>query len=220
GGPTACTASSRGFRSVKVRGAGRRKLRIGFERRIRQPITVDVFQTSRGRKVIQERLLARFRGKFESFTWNEKRTVRKRKVRDGYYFVRLRMNLGAARADYRRVTLRRKNGRWKVRPPHYRKESCTLLTSYKLLRPVFGGRDGRAVSASYRLTRRARAGITVMRGRRVVARGAMRVRGADVTYRTKLSARGLPRGDYRFVLRVRPLGGGKTLRAVLTSRKI
>ena len=30
--------------------------------------------------------------------------------------------------DYRRVTLERRNGRWLKRPPHYRKESCSLLT--------------------------------------------------------------------------------------------
>jgi hypothetical protein len=220
GGPVACTASSRGFRRVNVRGAGRKRLRIGFVRRLRQPITVDVFQNSIGRRVLQERLVARYRGVFKSFTWNEKKTFRKRKVRDGYYFVRLRMNLGASKADYRRVTLRRHRGRWIVRPPHYRKESCSLLTSYKLLRPVFGGRGGRAVTAAFRLTRRARAGIIVKRGKRVVARGKMRVRGADITHRVKLSARGLPRGDYRFILRVRPIGGGKQIRAVLTSRRL
>ncbi|HEX2084669.1 MAG TPA: hypothetical protein VHF89_03225, partial [Solirubrobacteraceae bacterium] len=220
GGPVACTASNRGFRSVSVRGAGRRKLRIGFERRVRAPITVDVFQTSAGRRVFQERLVARFRGKFTSFTWNDRRARRNRKVRDGYYFVRLRMVLGSNKADYRRVTLRRRNGRWHRRPPHYRKESCSLLTSYKLLRPVFGGRDGRAVAASYRLTRRARAGLTIMRGTRVVRRVRMRVRRADITYRHKLSSRGLRRGDYRFILRVRPIGGGRTVRSVLTSRRI
>ncbi|HEV3001557.1 MAG TPA: M14 family metallopeptidase [Solirubrobacteraceae bacterium] len=220
GGPVACTASARGFRSVSVRGAGRRRLRIGFVRRVRQPITVDVFQTSRGRRVLQERLVARFRGRHASLVWNDRRARRGRRVTDGYYFVRLRMNLGGGRADYRRVTLRRHRGRWYRRPPHYRKESCSLLTSYKLLRPVFGGSNGRAVAASYRLTRRARASLTIMRGKRVVRRGRMRVRRADVTYRAKLSARGLPRGDYRFVLRVQPLGGGRTVRAVLTSRRL
>jgi hypothetical protein len=187
---------------------------------VRQPITVDVFQTSAGRRVLQERLVGRFRGKFESFTWNERGTVKKRKIRDGYYFVRLRMNLGSSRSDYRRVTLQRRGGRWYRRPPHYRKESCTLLTSYKLLRPVFGGRGGRAVTASFRLTRRARASLTIMRGKRVVRRGRMRLRGADITHRVKLSARGLPRGDYRFILRVRPIGGRKAVRAVLTSRRL
>ncbi|HEX2085400.1 MAG TPA: hypothetical protein VHF89_06940, partial [Solirubrobacteraceae bacterium] len=105
-------------------------------------------------------------------------------------------------------------------PPHYRKESCSLLTSYKLLRPVFGGRDGRAVAASYRLTRRARASLTIMRGNRVIRRGRMRLRRADITYREKLSSRGLRRGDYRFILRVRPTGGRRAVRAVLTSRRI
>jgi hypothetical protein len=85
---------------------------------------------------------------------------------------------------------------------------------------VFGGPGGRAVAASYRLTRRARAGLTIMRGNRVIRRGKMRVRRADITHRENLSARGLPRGDYRFILRVRPLRGGKTTRAVLTSRRL
>jgi Zinc carboxypeptidase len=221
GGPIACTATNRGFRRVDVRGAGRRRLRIGFVRRVRAPITVDVFQTSNNRRrVFQERLVARFRGQFKPLLWNDRKARKGRKVTDGYYFVRLRMNLGAAKADYRRVTLRRKNGRWYKRPPHYRKESCSLLTSYKLLRPVFGGRNGKAVAASYRVTRRARASLTIMRGKRVVRRGRMRVRRADITYRQRLFPRGLPRGDYRFVLRVRPIGGGRTIRSVLTSRRI
>jgi hypothetical protein len=219
GGPIACTATNRGFRRVNVRGAGRRKLRIGFQRRVRAPITIDVFQTSnKRRRVFQERLVARFRGQFKPRVWNDRRARRGRKVTDGYYFVRLRMNLGAAKADYRRVTLRRRNGRWYKRPPHYRKESCSLLTSYKLLRPVFGGRNRVGISASYRITRRARAGLTVMRGRRVVARQRMKRRRADITYRVKLQPRGLPRGDYRFVLRVRR--GGRTIRSVLTSRRL
>ena len=221
GGPIACTATNRGFRNVKVRGAGRRKLRIGFQRRVRAPITIDVFQTSnKRRRVFQERLVARFRGQFEPLTWNDAKARKGRRVTDGFYFVRLRMNLGAAKADYRRVTLRRRNGRWYRRPPHYRKESCSLLTSYKLLRPVFGGRNGKAVAASFRVTRRARASLTIMRGKQVVRRGKMRIRRADITYRTRLFPRGLRRGDYRFVLRVRPVGGGRTIRSVLTSRRL
>ena len=220
-GPVACIATNRGFRRVNVRGAGRRKLSIGFTRRVRAPITIDVFQTSnKKRRVFQERLVARFRGQFEPLTWNDRRSRKGRKVTDGYYFVRLRMNLGAAKADYRRVTLLRRNGRWYRRPPHYRKESCSLLTSYKLLRPVFGGRNGKAVAASFRVTRRSRASLTIMRGKRVIRRGRMRVRRADITYRQRLFPKGLPRGDYRFVLRVRPIGGGRTIRSVLTSRRI
>jgi zinc carboxypeptidase len=220
GGPVACTASARGFRSAKARGLGKRRLRLDFVRKLRQPISVDVFQTSVGNRVVGERLVARFRGKFKSFTWNGRANRKRRKVTDGYYFVRYKMILGGGKIDYRRITLRRKGGRWLKRPPHYRKESCTLLTSYKLLRPVFGGPTRRPVTAAYRLSRRARAGITVMRGKRVVARGKMRLRRADTTYRVKLSAKGLPRGDYRFVLKVRPTAGRKAVRAVLTSRRL
>ncbi|HEX8119996.1 MAG TPA: M14 family zinc carboxypeptidase [Solirubrobacteraceae bacterium] len=220
GGPLACTASARGFKHARARGQGKRRLRLDFARKVRQPITVDVFQTSVGRRVVGERLVARFRGKFKSFTWNGRANRKGRKVTDGYYFVRYKMILGGRKIDYRRITLHRKGGRWLKRPPHYRKESCTLLTAYKLLRPVFGGPTRRPVTAAYRLSRRARAGITVMRGRRVVARGKMRVRRADTTYRVKLSAKGLPRGDYRFILKVRPTGGRKAVRAVLTSRRL
>jgi hypothetical protein len=220
GGPTACAASARGFRSVSTRNAGRKRLRVGFVRRLNQPITVDVFRTSAGRRVLTERLVARFRGKFRTFTWNGKANRKGRTVGDGFYFVRYKMILGGSKIDYRRVTLERRNGRWLKRPPHYRKESCTLLTSYKLLRPVFGGSTRAPVTAAYRLSRRARADVTVMRGNRVVARGKVRVRRADTTYRVKLSAKGLPRGDYRFVLRVRPTGGRKAVRAVLTSRRL
>ena len=221
GGPVACTATNRGFRRVNVRGVGRRKLRIGFTRRVRAPITIDVFQTSnKKRKVFQERLVARFRGQFKPRVWNDRKSRKGRKVTDGYYFVRLRMNLGAAKADYRRITLRRKKGRWYKRPPHYRKESCSVLTSYKLLRPVFGGRNRKAVAASYRVTRRARAGLTIKRGNRVVKRIKMRVRRADITYRHKLFPRRMRRGDYKFILRVKPIGGGRTIKSVLTSRKV
>ncbi|HEV2061928.1 MAG TPA: hypothetical protein VGR12_03670, partial [Solirubrobacteraceae bacterium] len=221
GGPIACTATNRGFRRAGARGVGRRKLRIAFKRSVRAPITIDVFQSSNNRRrIFQERLVARFRGRYKSMVWNDRRTRKGRKVTDGYYFVRLRMNLGAAKADYRRITLRRKNGRWYRRPPHYRKDSCSLLTSYKLLRPVFGGRNRKAVAASYRVTRRSRASLTIKRGKRVVKRMRMRVRRADITYRHKLYARRLRRGDYRFILRVKPIGGGRAIKTVLTSRKI
>jgi hypothetical protein len=46
------------------------------------------------------------------------------------------------------------------------------------------------------------------------------VRRADITYRVKLQPRGLPRGDYKFILTVRPLGRGKAIRSVLTSRRL
>ena len=136
--------------------------------------------------------------------------VRGRKVTDGYYFVRLRMNLGASKADYRRVTLRRENGRWLKRPPHYRKESCALLTSYKLLRPgvrrAGRPRGHRVVPADARA--RGRGSPSSAAGGSSRAAGCASA-ARDITHRTKLSARGLPRGDYRFILRVRPLGGGK-----------
>ena len=48
-----------GFRSVSARPRGR-GLRIGFSRRVDAPVNVDVFQQSRGRRVIDNLLVARF----------------------------------------------------------------------------------------------------------------------------------------------------------------
>ena len=56
--PAAC-ASTAGFRSVSARPRGR-GLRVAFARRVAAPVNVDVFQQSRGRRVIDNLLVARF----------------------------------------------------------------------------------------------------------------------------------------------------------------
>jgi hypothetical protein len=58
GGPRACVASG-GFLRVGVKGRPR-GVGLTFERRGTEPVDVDVFQSSRGRRVIGERLVARF----------------------------------------------------------------------------------------------------------------------------------------------------------------
>ena len=66
--PTACKAS-RALTSASVKPAGR-GLKIAFKRSVSRPVTVDVFQQSAGRRVIGERLVARFANAKRSFTWN------------------------------------------------------------------------------------------------------------------------------------------------------
>ena len=59
---------------------------------------------------------------------------------DGYYFVRYRLG-----DDTRRFALRRSNGRFTKVGDFYRRATCDLVPSYKLIRPVFGGTaDARA----------------------------------------------------------------------------
>jgi hypothetical protein len=165
-----CTPTS-GFRTVTVRGSGRRAL-LGFTRAQRRPVTVDVFQQSIGRRVIGERLVARYANRSAGFTWDGKANRPGRTVTDGYYFVRYRMALRGGRVDVRRTTLRRVGGRFSLRPSFYRRDTCGILRSYKLTRPVFGGRTNREVGVAYRLNRAARVSVTVTRGTKVVKRFA------------------------------------------------
>ena len=122
--------------------------------------TVSVFQQSSGRRITGERLVARFTNRTGSFTWNGKAAG---DVTDGYYFVRYRLG-----EDTRRFALRRSNGRFTKVADFYRRATCDLVPSYKLIRPVFGGTRTRALGISYVVAKGARVSVTVLRGSRVV----------------------------------------------------
>jgi hypothetical protein len=188
------------FRGVSAVGRGRRA-DLKFSRRGSAPVQVDVFQSTVGRRVIGERLVARFKNRKRSFVWNGRANRAGRRVRDGYLFVRFKT--GPGRGEARRVPLRRVGGRLSRRPGFQRRDTCDLLTSYKLERPAFGGRTGRPLGISFRLSRAGTARLRVTRGAHTVKTYALRVRAGARTKRLHLSARGLPRGDYRFRLVVR-----------------
>lgn len=216
GAPKACAASG-GFLRV---GVTRRKRGVGltFARRGKAGVDVDVFQSSHGRTVIGERLVARFRNRSRSFTWNGAANRPGRRVADGYYFVRYRVRY-AGRVDTRRVVLRRANGRFTRRPDFYRRASCGTVSAYKLERPVFGGPTNRAAGVSFRLSVAGRAHVTVLRGTRVVRTYATHRDGANRTYRLRFDSERRPIGDYRFKLTV-VTASGKRVVAVLTARRI
>jgi hypothetical protein len=215
-GATACIASS-AFRSARARPRGRR-VRIGFQRRVKRPVSVDVFQVSQGRRVLRERLIARFRKRSRSFTWNGRANVRGRRARDGHYFVRYRMRIAGRHAEFRRVVLVRRNGRYHRRPDYYRRATCDPLVSYKLRRPVFGGTARTRLGISARLSRAATVRVSVLRGKKVVRRYKARRLRAGRTHRLRFAAASRPRGDYRVRIVVRR--GARTIRAALVSRKI
>ncbi len=122
----ACAAGNIGFRSVKVTRKGR-GARLGFNRTRKRNVQVDIFQTSRGGRVLKERLVARFKNRKKAFTWNGRANRRGKTVTDGYYFARFRMKTTGKRTETRRVTLRRSNGRFTRRPDFYRRATCDLL---------------------------------------------------------------------------------------------
>ena len=190
-----CGAVTEAFRSVRVRPAGR-GLRLSFTRRVDRPVTIDVFQVSTGRRVLGQRLVARFRDRRTGVRWRGGRQPGRVRVRDGYLFARFSIPGERGRFDRRRVALVRRNGRFRLRPEFYRRTSCATLTSFKLARPVFGGRANRALAIAFRLARPGRVTVEVRRGGRIVRRFRTAQRRQRITHRLRLSARGLRRGTY------------------------
>ena len=138
--PSSCSPI-RALAGAGVRPTGRR-LRMIIPRTA-GPTTVDVFQQSVRRRV-GDRLIARFSGQRASFLWNGLPNQAGRRIRDGVLMVRFR-----ARGESVRVALRRRGGRFAVRPGYYRPALCRVLASAKLLRPVFSGR--RPLQIAFRL---------------------------------------------------------------------
>ena len=203
--PAPTCAEGRGFESTSLR-TGRR-LTLGFDRAPgASSVEIDVFRLSTGRRVLGEQRVARFRGLERSATLAGR-------LRDGYYIVRYRTRTPGGVVT-RRLALRRRNGRWIRRPAFERPTSCGLIRTFKLERPVFGGRSRRSLGIAYRLGRAARAVVTVSRNGRVVRRFRAQNAAADRTYRLRLSARGLRRGDYRVRVDVRRAGRRTVVAAV------
>jgi len=189
GAPSRGCRSASALRSVSARPLRGGAVRLGFVRAVRRPVTIDVFATSAGRRVLGERRVARFARRTREVTW------RPRRLRDGVLFARFTLALPGGRRDVRRVVLRRAGGRFTVRPPHHSRQSCGLVRAFKLERPVFGGTTRRPLGIAFRLAAAARAEVVVTRGGRIVRRFAASTRAAGVTHRLRLRAAG-PRGEH------------------------
>ena len=117
-----------------------------------------------GRSIRALKRVKSFRSRKRPFTWKA------RGVRNGTYVVRFRTSLAGGSADLRRIAVQRRKGRFTVRPAFQRARSCTnLLGAFRLNRPVFGGRQKRALFASFRLNAAADVKLTVTRGARSCA---------------------------------------------------
>lgn len=183
-----------GFEGIIVEPRGR-ELRLSFARGVRTPVQIDVFQQSRGRTLIGNRLVARFAQRTGGLVWSGRANRDGRRVTDGYFFVRYTMELPGGREDVRRVPVRRVRGRWDVRPDFYRRDSCGRLPSFKLERPVVGGRNNRPADVSFRVRDTERVRVDVLRGDERVRRLSDRIRSAG-SHRVRLSPEGLERSDH------------------------
>ncbi|MBA2349984.1 MAG: hypothetical protein H0V81_17045, partial [Solirubrobacterales bacterium] len=154
-------ATSAGFKSVKLKVLGRRKLQLGFSRLVAGPVRVDVFRTSTGTRVLRNRRVATLSKLSRSQTFAPKRLA------DGYYFARYSMKGARRRADERRLTFRVRKGRITLRRGHHAPNSCGLLSSVKLGSPVFGGRTKQPLRIAIRVARKSDVTVQVLKGAKV-----------------------------------------------------
>ncbi len=209
-GVAGCVVNN-GFASVATRGvSGGVQLRL--VRRTKLPVQIDVFRVSSGRRVLKEQRVATFRNRTGSFTWRAR-------LAPGLYFARFRMLEGTRTHDTQRAVFEiMSSGRLRARPQHHRRESCQLVRSFKLERPVFGGTGGVPLRISYRLVADANVIVTVRRGARVIRRFAAARRLANRTYRRTMQIHNLPRGDYSVNLQA--VRGDQQVAATLVARRL
>ena len=190
---------------------------MAFRRGAGRRASVDVFQVSHGRRILKERLVARFAERKRAFTWNGRANRKGARVTDGLFFVRYRTRFGKV-TDTRRTVLRRSKGRFAKRPPFHRRSTCGTLESFKLQRAAFGGTARVPLRIAYRLKRRATVRVQVLRGTKVVKAFKARTTRGGRTVRLRHPAGAARRGDHRVRITVRR-GSARTV-ATLTSRRL
>jgi hypothetical protein len=199
----AACASAAGFNSASVAPKGKT---VGFKvnRREQRPFNVDVFQQTQGRKVIGNRLVARFTKKTKSFKWNGK-DRKGRRLGKGNYFVRFTMKTGSGVTDNRRATLKYSGGKFRKAPDFYQRVDCGAFKSLKLSSSAFGGSTKAPLGIAYKL--------------------AIQVK--DVTIQVKVGSKvvktftgkGEPNRTFRFKLPAKAVKAGKTAKVVVTANR-
>ncbi len=188
GGSPTCTVAP-AIRSASVRGRARR-VRLAFT--ADAPVLVDVFQQSRGRRLVRGHLVARFKARRSGFTWNGRGN--RRRVRDGFLYARMRVRTGDGRFEVRRFALRRTGGRFRARPRFELPQRCALISRARLSRSVADRRRG--LTISFALDRDADARVVVRQRGKTVNSSPPRPRKAGVTYRVRLGGKGVRSGSF------------------------
>ena len=214
---SACKATASVFKRTPAARGSKRGVRFTLARRTKaQRFRVDVFQASTTRRVLGQRLVARFRNSSKSFTWNG-RGQGGRRLRDGMYIARIASTVGK-RTQVQRITLRRSNGRFTTRPSFDRSSSCGVVRRFYATRPAFGGRTGRPLDIRYRLGAPSRVSITVLRGKKVLRRFSPATRRANRTYKQRITALKLPKGELKMIISAK--AGNRSSSMTLAARRL
>lgn len=97
----------------------------------------------------------------------------------------------------------------------------TLITGFKLNRPVFGGRSRSKLKVTYRLREAGRVTLSLWRGKKRVKRLVDdKARAGGRTYRVTVKPRGLRRGNYTLRLRARSSQGATKQTAKLFAKRL
>jgi hypothetical protein len=209
-------ASAAGFRSVAAKASGR-GLAFTVDRRQSRDFTVDLFQQSRGSRVIDNLRVARFANRKGSFKWGGK-PAKDRTLTDGFYFARFTMKLEGGGTDSRRVALRRVKGKFRQSRDFYQRTDCPMFSSFKLSSQAFGGSSGAPLGITLRLAQRVEsAKIQVKVGKKVVKTFKARTE-QDVLQRFKLAASAAGRGKRVSVRAIAQQGTRRLVQTLFATR--
>jgi hypothetical protein len=97
----------------------------------------------------------------------------------------------------------------------------TLVKSFKLNRPVFGGRKNRKLVASYKLREAGKATLTLYRGKKRVKRLSTGSRKANKTYKVRIKPKKLKKGaTYTVRLSATSADGKRTQKVRLSAKRL
>jgi hypothetical protein len=178
---------------------------------------VVVFQESIGRRVIGERRVATFRGRTRSFTWNGRANGGGHAPRDGVLLVQFRTQTPSG-LGVRNLLLRRRHGRYASLSAYTKRKACSLLRTFSLTRPVFGGSTSRRLGVTVRVRHASRIRLTLRRGGHVVRTLSSRRLRAGQRVRLYVRPRGLAVAAYAVTLDV--TSGSRRGSAVISSRRL
>ncbi len=146
-------------------------------------------------------------------------TVSTRFVNAGIYSVGVRVADGAGGAAYASKTITISGPSSGATPG--KGAALGLLSSFKLNRPVFGGKKNRKLVVRYRLREAGRAILSLYRGRKRISRLSAGNRRADHTYRINISPKKLRKGaTYTVRMFVRSADGKRTQSVRLSAKRL
>ena len=204
-------ARTTAFDRVDITPRGRR-LQFRVERRGRESVRADLFQVTRGGRLVR-RQVADVATRKSRFTLSTRRGLRR-----GHYVVRLRTTTLAGLSDVRQFALRLGRRGFSRGPVFQEHVSCQLVEEVLLGRPVFGGAKRSPLGISFKLNEDARVSVEVRRGNTVVKRFAEKQYRGKRLHRLRFSQRRGARGLYTVVLKA--VAGGKSHTTRLFARRI